>query len=195
MRSSSASSLGATEKGAGDRGDDELVSATLDGDSAAFEALVRRHRRAAIARALAVVGEPADAEDVAQDAFVQAYEQLATCRERARFAAWLLTIVHRRALNHLRSVRRRRASPLDADLPATGRTAADDVERGELRHRLLAALRELPLVQREIVLLADLEEWSHARIAAVIGISVTMSRRHLSDARRRLRQLLVKSTA
>lgn len=183
-----------TERSADEPGDEELVRRILGGEPIAYATLVRRHRRAALARALAVVGEPADAEDVAQDSFVQAYEQLATCRHPAHFAAWLLTIVYRRALNHLRSTRRRRLAPLDAGLSTSDAAPGEDVERGELRRRLLAALHRLPVVQRQVVLLADLEEWTHARIASAIGISVTMSRRHLSDARRRLRELLA-STA
>jgi RNA polymerase sigma-70 factor (ECF subfamily) len=156
---------------------------------------VRRYRRAALARALAIVGDPADADDIAQEAFVHAYEQLATCRQPARFAAWLLTIVHRRSLNRLRTIRRRRLVPLDDSIPADRDDAPGrDLERADLRTRLLSALARLAPIQREIVLLADVEHWSHDRIAAATGVSVLMSRRHLSDARRRLRTLLSPST-
>ena len=105
--------------------DEALVDRTLEGDSTAYAVLVRRYRRAALARALAVVGDEFDAEDVAQESFVQAYDQLATCRDPSRFGAWLLTIVRRSALNRSRSIRRRRAAPLEPSLPVTrgqGRT-------------------------------------------------------------------------
>jgi RNA polymerase sigma-70 factor (ECF subfamily) len=175
--------------------DGELVHRTLAGAQDAFEVLVRRHRRAALARALAVVGDPADADDIAQEAFVHAYEQLATCRQPERFAAWLLTIVHRRSLNRLRTIRRRRAVPLDSDLTAEQNAGPlQELERADLRTRLLAALSRLKPIQREIVLLADVEHWPHERIASATGVSVLMSRRHLSDARRRLRALLSPST-
>lgn len=171
--------------------DDELVRLTLAGDSEAFAPLVRRHRRAALARALAIVLDPLDADDVAQGAFVQAYEQLAALRDPARFEVWLMTIVHRRALNFVRAEKRRRAEPLTDAIPdrtrASAETALDD---RALRDELLAALGKLSLVQRSVVLLADLEQWSHERIAQSLGCSVVMSRRHLSDARRRLRELL-----
>jgi RNA polymerase sigma-70 factor, ECF subfamily len=174
--------------------DEDLVHRTLAGDDDAFAVLVRRHRRAALARALAILGDPADADDIAQEAFVHAYEQLATCRQPDRFAAWLLTIVHRRALNGLRTIRRRRLVPLDETVPAGGSdTPVRELERADLRTRLLTALARLAPVQREIVLLADVEHWPHDRIARAIGISVLMSRRHLSDARRRLRDLLSSS--
>src|SRR5215207_4076270 len=171
--------------------DEELVHRTLAGEQNAFAGLVRRHRRAALARALAILGDPADADDIAQEAFVQAYEQLATCRHPDRFAAWLLTIVHRRSLNRLRTIKRRRLVPLDDTLPTQhGDSALRTLERADLRAQLLAALARLAPIQREIVLLADVEHWPHDRIAQATGISVLMSRRHLSDARRRLRALL-----
>ena len=175
--------------------DEELVHRTLAGEQDAFADLVRRYRRAALARALAILGDPADAEDIAQEAFVHAYEQLAACRQPARFAAWLLTIVHRRSLNRLRTIRRRRLVPLDDTVPTNQNDAPGrDLERADLRTRLLGALNQIAPIQREIVLLADVEHWPHDRIAAAIGISVLMSRRHLSDARRRLRALLSPAT-
>ena len=172
--------------------DEELVRRTLAGDATAYASLVRRHRRAALARALAIVGDTFEAEDVAQDSFVQGYEQLATLRDHARFATWLLTIVHRRSLNALRSASRRRAVDLDDAIPDGAANTASDVVDATHRSRaaLLAALASLSPVQRTVVLLADLEEWPHDRIAATVGCSVVMSRRHLSDARRRLRELL-----
>lgn len=176
--------------------DAELVARTLGGDTAAYAELVRRYRRAALARALAVLNDSPEAEDVAQDAFVQAYDQLGTCRDADRFGAWLLTIVYRSALNRARSIWRRRQvalEPASAEAGvygASANAASGMLDRAELRARLTRALGTLSPVQREVVLLADLEDWSHAQIAAKTGISVTMSRRHLSDARRLLRAQL-----
>jgi RNA polymerase sigma-70 factor (ECF subfamily) len=176
--------------------DAELVGRTLAGDTAAFAELVRRYRRAALARALAVLGDSFEAEDVAQDSFVQAYDQLGTCRDPARVGMWMLTITHRSALNRARSIKRRRAVPIDdvaAEAGAYGagsNAATASLDRADLRASLTRALAELSPVQREVVLLSDLEDWSHAEIAERTGLSVTMSRRHLSDARRKLRALL-----
>lgn len=176
--------------------DEELVHRTLAGEQDAFAELVRRHRRAALARALGLLGDPAEADDIAQEAFVHAHEQLATCRHPSRFSAWLLTIVHRRSLNRLRSIRRRRLVPLDDTIPAERHDAPiRELERADLRARLVAALSRLAPIQREIVLLADIEHWSHDQIAQATGVSVLMSRRHLSDARRRLRDLLSSSSS
>ena len=144
-------------------------------------------------RALAIVLDPLDADDVAQSAFVQAYEQLATLRDPRRFEVWLMTIVHRRGLNFIRAERRRRAEPLVDTIPDRSPGTSDAaVAIRELRGELLAALAKLTLVQRSVVLLADLEGWPHGRIAQSLGCSVVMSRRHLSDARRRLRTLLAR---
>jgi len=176
--------------------DEELVHRTLAGEQDAFAELVRRHRRAALARALGLLGDPAEADDIAQEAFVHAYEQLATCRHPSRFSAWLLTIVHRRSLNRLRTIRRRRLVPLDDTIPTERHDAPiRELERADLRARLVAALSRLAPIQREIVLLADIEHWSHDQIAQATGVSVLMSRRHLSDARRRLRDLLSSSSS
>ena len=171
--------------------DEDLVHRTLAGEQNAFAELVRRHRRAVLARALGILGDPAEADDVAQEAFVHAYEQLATCRRPDRVASWLMTIAHRRSLNRLRSIRRRRHVPIHDAIPAdASSTPGRELDRADLRQRLLDALKELTPIQREIVLLADLEHWSHERISATTGVSILMSRRHLSDARRRLRSLL-----
>ena len=174
-----------------DEPDDHHVRRTLAGDPEAFAPLVRRHRRAALARALAIVLDPLEADDVAQAAFVQAYEQLATLRNPSRFEQWLMTIVHRRALNALRSERRRRTEPL-TDALRDGSLATPDLSNAERPdgHALLGALAQLSEVQRTVVLLADLEDWPHRRIADALGCSLEMSRRHLSDARKRLRQIL-----
>ena len=171
--------------------DEEHAQRTLAGDPDAFAPLVRKHRRTAVARALAIVLEPLEADDVAQVAFIQAYEQLATLRDPSRFESWLMTIVHRTALNALRTTRRRRAEPLNNSIRDDTHTQPEAASAQRIReHALLAALAQLTPVQRTVLLLADLEEWPHRRIADAVGCSTEMSRRHLSDARRRLRQLL-----
>lgn len=158
------------------------------GEPAAFDELVRRFLRAAYSVALAVVVRPADAEDIAQDAMVVALEQLQTCRNPAAFKGWLLQIVRNRALNALdkRRVRDVHAASDPAEASAEG-------TRPELvgqRARLLAALAGLPPNQRETVLLHDLEDWTHAEIAQVMGISEVMSRQLVFQARRALREVL-----
>lgn len=169
--------------------DAALVARALAGDADGFETLVHRHFRAAYAVALALTREPADADDVCQDAIVRAWERLADCRQPDRFGAWLAQIVRNRARNRLAYFRIRRALPLASaeNRASRGPTPHVDAEREELRRALLAAMGGLPSVQREVVMLHDLEGMTHGRIAALVGCSEVMSRRHLSDARRVLR--------
>ncbi len=170
--------------------DAQLVERARRGDAAAFEALVRRHYRAAYAVALSAVGQAMDAEDVCQDAFVRALQRLDELRDPGRFAAWLLRIVRNLAANY-RSYRRvRSAQPLDQVSAASESDTAREAERSELRQELEAAIAELSPAQREVVLLHDLEGWKHREIADSLGLSEGMSRQHLFNARRKLRERL-----
>ncbi|MCC6897419.1 MAG: sigma-70 family RNA polymerase sigma factor [Polyangiaceae bacterium] len=158
------------------------------GEPAAFEALVRAYLRPAYAVALAIVGRPADAEDVAQDTLVLAFERLETCREPARFGAWLLQIARNQAKNWLDRRKLRDVPSGEGALEAVDPGAAPDAsaERGVLL-RALGALRP---AEREVVLLHDLEGFTHGEIASALGISEVHSRQHLFQARQRLRAAL-----
>ncbi|MBI5548950.1 MAG: RNA polymerase sigma factor [Deltaproteobacteria bacterium] len=166
-----------------------LVRGALAGEAMAFEELVRRHFRAAYAVALAVLGSPADAEDVAQDSFIAAFERLEACRDPGRFSGWLVQIVRNRALNALEA-RNLRGRAADRLLDAENSAARPTPDRLSERDRLVAALEQITPVQREVVLLHDLDGWTHAEIAAAQGISEVMSRQHLFQARRVLRGIL-----
>jgi RNA polymerase sigma-70 factor, ECF subfamily len=173
-----------------DPSDAVLVASARRGDPAAFDTLVRRHYRAAYAVALAVLGRQTDAEDVCQDSWVRALERLEDCREPDRFTYWLLQIVRNRARNYLDYRRVRAAEPLEPDTAAGADDPRKELDSARLRARLGESLAALPEVQREIVLLHDLEGWSHREIAGNLEISEVMSRQHLFQARRRLRGLL-----
>ncbi len=162
----------------------DLVIRAKRGERAAFTALVRANFRAAYAVALAVVGRPADAEDVAQDAFLTAFERLDTCREPSKFPAWLLQIVRNQARNWL-AKRRLRDVPSKDTQPEVG--AECPWPDTALRRQLLSQLEKLTAPQREVVLLHDMDGWTHPEIAAALGISEVMSRQHLFVARRSLR--------
>ena len=163
----------------------DTVLAARDGDRDAQAALVQVFLRPAYAVALGVLRNVADAEDVAQEALLVALGALDQCRDPARFAAWLLQLVRHRALNHIHQ--RDNRARLLRKLPI-----APDVAPAPLaaRQRLLAALEVLNPAQREVVLLHDLQDWTHAEIAAALDISETMSRQHLFVARRAMRKCL-----
>jgi RNA polymerase sigma-70 factor (ECF subfamily) len=167
--------------------DGALVVRARRGEAAAREALVRRYLRPAYAVALSLTRNVADAEDLAQESLVAALERLDQCREPERFAGWLFQGVRNRVKNHAEQ-RRTRLGLLD-EVPR-GEWTGTDAPQVLLRRRLVGALGQLGPVQREVVLLHDLESWTHAEIAAAIGISEVMSRQHLFVARRVMREWL-----
>ena len=176
-----------------DESDAELVAGVRRGSRAAAGRLAERYLRACRAVALSIIGEPAGAEDVCQDAFVYAIERIDDCRQPERFGAWLLQIVRNRSRNQLRD--RKSSVPID-DLPLESgmESPAARVEQREMRERLLAALAEIPEERREVVLLHDLEGWTHREIAERMELPAGTVRSHLHLARKRLRELLHETT-
>ncbi len=173
--------------------DEALVRRTLAGDIGAFETLVERHRRVVYRVAARIVGE-AEAEDVAQDAFLRAFHRLSRFRAEASFRSWLLRITHNAALD---SLARRRAEPLETveeqeeTLPASGaRSPADQLEIDEKRDRLASKLRLMQPVHRSVLVLRDLEGLSYEEIAHVTGSPLGSVKGRLHRARRELIELL-----
>lgn len=167
--------------------DAALVGRALAGDERAFETLVRRYTRPAYAVALGIMKEPADAEDVIQDAFVRALERLEDC-DPEKFGPWFLRVVRNRAHSVRRYLGVREAAPLDAVPTATAEPSPHrQTERSELRRNLLAAMAELTEVQRQVVLLHDLEGWKHREIGELLDVPEGTVRAHLFHARRALR--------
>jgi RNA polymerase sigma-70 factor (ECF subfamily) len=170
--------------------DSALVARARRGEAAAQEAIVRRYLRPAYAVALAIVHNVADAEDLAQEVLAAVLQRLEQCRDPALFARWLLQSVRHRAFNQLRQGRAR-ASLLDG--VTRNEKMEADASGVAVRHLLLAGLGQLTPVQREVVLLHDLEGWTHKEIASSLGISEVMSRQHMFVARRALRAHLTNS--
>ncbi len=168
--------------------DEYLVRRAQAGDSQAFGALVGRYMRAAYAVSLSVTGCHNDAEDAAQEGFMVALERLDDCKAPDRFAGWLLTIVRNRARNLVRREVLRDTDAVPETAAARGRTPEKAAEHAELQERLGTALRRLPEVQREVVLLHDLEGWRHREIAEHLGIPSGTVRSHLHFARKSLRR-------
>lgn len=171
--------------------DAELIARSLRGDRDAFGVLVRRHFGAVWAAALSLTGDATDAEDVSQEAVVRAWERLGQCRNPSRFRAWLVRITRSVGLNWIDARNRRsgRLEPLSSHA-APGPSPLESAWHGELGRMLLAAADGLTDLQRTVLLLYDLEGWRHAEIAEALDITEASSRRHLSDARRRMRAAL-----
>ncbi len=170
--------------------DRELVLATRSGDEQAFSALVRRYMRSAYVVAYSVTSRHEDAEDAAQESLLVALQRIDECRDPDKFGGWLMTIVRNRSRNLLRREGLRETSQVpetaSSDEPRPDRV----LEVSELRGALREALETLPPVQREIVLLHDLEGWKHREIAERLDIPSGTVRSHLHFARKALRSLL-----
>ena len=163
-----------------------LVRRVLRGDVEAFAELARQTGRAVYAIALAHLGRPADAEDVAQTVLLAALENIDSCRQPERFDAWLFSIARNRSR---RALQRRRWRDVPSSEPGEvpDRSVAGD---GAERQVLLRALATLPSRQREVVLLHDLEGYTHAEIADALTITEEASRQHLFRARKQMRAFL-----
>ena len=140
--------------------------------------------------ALSVTRRHEDAEDAAQESFLVALQRIEECRNPEKFGGWLMTIVRNRSRNLLRRESLRETSAL----PETARSGEPQpdrmAERGELSERLKLALDELSDVQRQVVLLHDLEGWKHREIAERLELPSGTVRSHLHFARKALRNLL-----
>lgn len=170
--------------------DADLVARALRGDGDAYDALVRRHYRAAFSLALGVLVNRQDAEDVCQDAFVKALERLDDCRDPGRFLPWMMMIVRNRSLSY-RSYRKvRETAELLPETAESRDSPASDAVRAELGRTLQKALATLSEPQRQVVLLHDLDGWTHKQIADLLGMTEVRSRQHLFVARQLLRERL-----
>ena len=171
------------------RSNAELIDAVLGGDSAPYAELVRRHQRLVLATAWQMLGDYHAAEDAAQEAFVAAYQNLGSLRDRSVFGAWVIKIVRREAL---RMAKRRSAAVQSEAFPDP--PVADDSARLEEDVRyLLAAVARLPEHERVVVILHYLEGHSVQSIAEMTGRPLGTVTKQLSRAVGRLRQSLAEA--
>jgi RNA polymerase sigma factor (sigma-70 family) len=167
--------------------DADLVERSLRRDASAFGSLVERHQRLVFGVALARCGDPALAEDVAQDAFVTAWRDLDRLRDADRVGSWVAGIARNLASNAARDRARRRADEPPPDAPSV-RTPQDEVLGREDRELLQRALADVPAAHREALVLYYLEGESIARIAASLGVREDLVKQRLSRGRRALRE-------
>jgi RNA polymerase sigma-70 factor (ECF subfamily) len=168
----------------------ELVARTQAGERAAFGVLVERYAPQARRVARAVLGDPDEADDAAQDGFLSALVKLGQYDAQRPFGPWLMRIVANAATDRRRRRQVRRVEPLDPGLVGGGPRPDTEAVRSELGERLRTALAELPPRRRTAVVLFDVEGYSHAEIAGMLGIPEGTVRSEVFHARRRLRALL-----
>jgi RNA polymerase sigma-70 factor (ECF subfamily) len=163
------------------------VAQALAGSQPAFEQIVRRYQRPLINLIARMTGDPAGAEDLAQETFVKAFRNLAAFDPTRRFSSWIFRIAHNTALD---AIRRARVSPgpLEADPP--GPQAPDPVEREALGRALDVALRKLRAEYRTAIVLRYEEGLAYEDVALVMGIPTATARTYVHRGRKELARLL-----
>jgi RNA polymerase sigma-70 factor (ECF subfamily) len=166
-----------------------LVRRVQQGDDSAFGVLVERYLDPGFVAAIAVLGNPHDAEDAVQNAFIRALERIDQLQPGSPFGPWFYRVLRSTALN----LRRRESLRSHDEIPASasaGSNPARELDRGITRRTVLDALAELPEMQRLAVTLYDLEGYSHQEIAGILEIAVGTSRAHVHHGRKALRKRL-----
>lgn len=164
-----------------------LAKAAREGDQNAFAGLVRLHQRRAYLVARAIVTVHEDAEDAVQDGFVRAHQAMNRFDTSQSFGPWLNRIVANAALDIARRRKVRTADELTEALRSPFRDPAEDAE---LKGRLASALAALPERARSVIVLHDVEGFTHAEIGEMLGIPGGTARSDLHHARQKLRVLL-----
>lgn len=171
--------------------DEHLVRRIQDGTRESFEALLDAYERRVYNLALRLLGNPADAEDAAQETFIQVHRSLRSFRAEARLDTWIYRIAVNVCLQ-----RRRKLSFPTSELPDAEHLSAPDADpfyaaaHSELGAKVSAALDRLPAEQRDVALLHSMEGLSYAEVAQVLGCPVGTVKSRLSAAFGRLRKLL-----
>lgn len=193
----------ANEDESGSRGlagstDHELTQAASTGDMAAFEEIYRRHHRRVYSLCLRMTQNQSEAEDLAQDVFVQLFRKVGSFRGESAFTTWLHRMTVNQVLMHFRKkkVRDERSSE-DEETPDRIEPGTENpgampvVDRIALDH----AIAQLPPGYRTTFVLHDIEGYEHEEVARIMGCSVGTSKSQLHKARMKLRALLKRQNA
>jgi len=179
----------------------ELIAQVKRGHNELFYELVRPYEKRVYAAALAILRDPTDAEDAAQEAMLKALANIRQFRAEARFSTWLIQITVNEALMRRRRERRAMRESIDdrrgEESEYTPRDFADwreipseALERKEVRQKLAQALASLDRKYREVFVLRDMEQLNIQETAEALGISVASVKTRLLRARLMLRDLL-----
>ena len=186
--------------------DGELVRRAKAGDKSAFDALMERYEREVITVAYRMLGRHEDAVDLAQDTFTRAWRSLSVFREEAAFRTWLYRIALNLVLNRRRWYARHRVSltvsldepadpegegdPLSAQMADPAPGPRENAAQSELRSKILAALEQLPVSFRTVVVLRDMKGLSYEEISKICGERAGTVKSRLHRARALLRERL-----
>jgi len=183
------------------RDEASMIAAILAGDTQQYHALIRPYERVVYRTALSFMKNEADAEDVAQEAFLKGYRNLSKFRGQAKFSTWLISIALNEARGRLRKSNTMRTDSLD-ETPEEGghispallrdwrEVPSEALERKEIRQMLQDAVSTLSPIYREVFLLRDIEEFSIEETAAALTISTASVKVRLHRARIMLQKQL-----
>ena len=174
--------------------DEQLLAAYVDGDASAFALLVHRHERDLSRFLKRFCGDESAAEDVFQEAFLQVHQSAAKFDTAKRFRPWLFTIAANKARDMLRAKARRRVMSYDAPgdgegaaslidaLPSRGVGPLEQAESADIGRRVTGVVAGMPLIHREVLLLAYYHQFPYRQISEVMGLPLgtVKSRLHVA---------------
>jgi len=168
-----------------------LVERAKEGDERAFSELMRLHQRDVFKLALKLLGNYELALDASQETFIRAWRALPRFRGDSAISTWLHRITVNTSFNVSKKAKRHRTLELnDEGIEADGESPEEAGERVELTERLRNALGQLAPNLRVVVVMKDLQGYSHAEVAKALSISVSAAKVRLHRARRALREML-----
>jgi RNA polymerase sigma-70 factor (ECF subfamily) len=173
------------------RSDEELLEAIASGDNDALGALYDRFGRVAYGLAFRILRDQALAEDAVQEAFLAVWRSAEGYRrEHAKAATWVLTLVHRRAVDLVRREDRRRGDPLEEAPEAGGPTVDEEADLRDRRTAVQAALAQLPPDQRQALELAYYGGYTQSELAERLGVPLGTIKSRMFAGLARLRELV-----
>jgi RNA polymerase sigma-70 factor (ECF subfamily) len=183
------------------RDEAQMIASILAGDTQLYHQLIRPYERSVYMMALSYMKNEADAEDVAQEAFLKAFHHLTTFRAEAKFSTWLIGIALNEARSRLRREATLRMESIDDTSDEGGHTSpailrdwrevpSEALERKEVRQMLQQAITSLPTIYREVFVLRDVEELNNVETAAALSITVGNVKVRLHRARLMLQKQL-----
>ncbi len=180
----------------------ELIQRVCEGDREAFYALVEPCERGVYTAAMAILNNPADAEEVAQEAVLKAFAALPRFRRESKFSTWLIQITINEARLKLRKDRRHLYESIDEpqsdgegdaypkDFADWREIPSEELQRKELREALKRALDALPQKYRTVLILRDIQHLSIQETAQVLGLTEGNVKTRLLRARDQMRDAL-----
>jgi len=168
--------------------DEEIIERILAGHRESFRLLVTKYSDPLYRHALGMTGSPDVAEDILQVSFIKAYQHLGEVR--GRFDAWLFRILANGCKDWLKNIRRTHVSYEEDDQPSHYANPDEDLDRGELRDDLDAALQTLPATLREAFVMKHVEGRSYEEMAELLNTTVGALKMRVHRAREALQALL-----